>query len=159
VGRGIAPERLIFGGSLPVGEYLARYRAADLFLDTLPYNAGTTASDALWVGVPVLTLAGESFASRMAASLLTAVGLPELVARSRADYVRHAIELATDGSRLDALKRKLAANRARCALFDTVTFARNLESLYQQMYQRHLCGLPPAHLFSTDFGPPAPNAT
>ncbi|MCL2428497.1 MAG: hypothetical protein FWD12_04625 [Alphaproteobacteria bacterium] len=159
VRRGIAPERLIFGGSLPVGEYLARYRAADLFLDTLPYNAGTTASDALWVGVPVLTLAGESFASRMAASLLTAVGLPELVARSRADYVRHAIELATDGSRLDALKRKLAANRARCALFDTVTFARNLESLYQQMYQRHLCGLPPAHLFSTDFGPPAPNAT
>lgn len=144
--RGIAPGRLIFGPSLPMAEYLARYRSADLFLDTLPYNAGTTASDALWSGLPVLTLPGESFASRMAASLLTAAGLPELIARSRADYERCAVELAADGQRLEALKRKLAANRSRCALFDTATFTRNLESLYQQMYERHLSGLPPEHL-------------
>ncbi len=145
--RGIAPERLIFGPSLPMAEYLARYRAADLFLDTLPYNAGTTASDALWAGLPVLTLPGESFASRMAASLLTAAGLPELIASSRADYERCAIELATDAQRLEALKQKLAANRSACALFDTATFTRSLESLYQQMYERHLAGLPPEHLF------------
>jgi len=147
---GVAPERLIFGPSLPVQEYLARYRSADLFLDTLPYNAGTTAADALWTGLPVLTLAGESFASRMAASLVSAAGLPELIARSRADYERLAIELATHGRHLEALKRRLAANRSRCALFDTVTFTRNLESLYEQMYQRHLSGLPPEHLFSKD---------
>jgi predicted O-linked N-acetylglucosamine transferase (SPINDLY family) len=152
--RGVATERLIFGRSLPLAEYLARYRAADLFLDTLPYNAGTTASDALWAGLPVLTLPGESFASRMAASLLQAAGLPELIAASRADYERRAIELALDAQRLEALKRKLAVNRGRCALFDTPTFARNLESLYQQMYQRHLSGLPPEHLFSKHSGLP-----
>jgi len=152
VQRGIASERLIFGRPLPPAEHLGRYRSADLFLDTLPYNAHTTASDALWAGLPVLTLPGEAFASREAASLLTAVGLPELIARSRADYERRAIELAMDGQRLAALKHKLAANRGRCALFDTVTFARNLESLYQQMYQRHLSGLPPQHLFAEDLG-------
>jgi predicted O-linked N-acetylglucosamine transferase (SPINDLY family) len=148
--RGIAPERLIFGPILPMAEYLARYRSADLFLDTLPYNAGTTASDALWMGLPVLTVPGESFASRMAASLLTAAGLPELIARSRADYESCAIALATDGQRLEALRRKLAANRDRCALFDTAAFTRNLESLYGQMYQRHLAGLPPEHLYAKD---------
>ena len=146
--RGIAPERIIFGGSLPFAEYLARYRSADLFLDTLPYNAGTSASDALWVGLPVLTLPGQSMASRMAASLLTAAGLPELIAASRADYERQAVELATDAQRLETLKHKLAGNRGRCALFDTPTFTRNLESLYQQMYQRHLSGLAPEHLFA-----------
>ena len=148
VRRGIAPERLVFGGLLSMGEYLARYRAADLFLDTLPYNAGTTASDALWAGLPVLTLPGASFASRMAASILTAAQLPELIASSRADYERRAIELAVDGPRIEALKRKLAANRGRCALFDTATFARSLESLYRQMYERHCAGLAPGHLFS-----------
>jgi len=152
VRRGVAPERLIFGPSLPLQEYLARYRSADLFLDTLPYNAGTTAADALWMGLPVLTLAGESFASRMAASLVSAAGLPELIARSRADYERCAIELAMDGQHLEALKRKLAANRSRCALFDTATFTRNLESLYEQMYRRQLSGLPPEHLFSVRAG-------
>lgn len=151
--RGIAPDRLVFGGTLPMAEYLARYRCADLFLDTLPYNAGTTASDALWAGLPVLTLPGQSFASRMAASLLTAVGLPDLIAGSRAEYERRAIELATDRPRLDELKRRLAANHSRSALFDTATFTRNLESLYQQMYCRHLSGLPPEHLFSEGLGP------
>lgn len=149
VRRGIAPERLVFGRALPMAEYLTRYRSADLFLDTLPYNAGTTASDALWAGLPVLTLPGESFASRMAASLLTAAELPELIAPSRADYERCAIELATDGQRLETLKRKLAANRGHCALFDTAGCTYSLESLYQQMYQRHLSGRPPEHLFTS----------
>lgn len=156
--RGIAPERLVFGGSLPFAEYLARYRSMDLFLDTLPYNAGTTASDALWTGLPVLTLPGESFASRMAASVLTAAGLPELIAQNRADYEHRAIELASDARRLAALKLKLAASRGQCLLFDTASFARNLESLYQQMYQRHLSGLPPVDLFSMDCAPAGSSA-
>ncbi len=146
--RGVPPERLVFGGFLPLGEYLARYRVADLFLDTLPYNAGTTAADALWAGLPVLTLPGASFAARMAASILTSAQLPELIADSRADYERRAVELATDAGRIGAIKRKLAANRGRCALFDTATFVRNLESLYRQMYERHHAGLEPGHLYS-----------
>ena len=146
--RAIPPERLVFGGVLPMEQYLARYRAADLFLDTLPYNAGTTASDALWAGLPVLTLPGQSFAARMAASILTSAQLPELIAHSRADYERRAIELATDGRRIEALKGKLAANRGRCPLFDTTACARNLESLYRQMYERHRAGMPAEHLYS-----------
>ena len=148
--RGIAPGRMMFGPSLPFADYLARYRSADLFLDTLPYNAGTTASDALWAGLPVLTLPGASFSSRMAASVLTAAGLPELIAESRADYESRAVALARNGERLAALKRKLATTRSHCALFDTASFTRNLESLYQQMYERHLAGLPPRHLFATN---------
>lgn len=146
--QGIAPSRLVFGGILPTAEYLARYRAADLFLDTLPYNAGTTASDALWAGLPLLTLAGQSFASRVAASILTAAGLPELIASTRAEYERRAIELATDARQHDELNRKVATIRGHSALFDTATFTRDLESIYRQMYSRHLAGLAPEHLFS-----------
>ena len=143
---GVSPERLVFGGLLPFGEYLARYRAADLFLDTAPYNAGTTGSDALWTGLPVLTCIGRAFASRVAASLLTAVGLPELITPDRAAYERRAIELATRPERLAECKRKLAHNRSTCALFDTRTFTRNLEALYERMYLRHHSGLSPEHL-------------
>jgi predicted O-linked N-acetylglucosamine transferase (SPINDLY family) len=144
--RGVAPQRLVFGRSLPFADYLARFCAADLFLDTLPYNAGTTASDALWAGLPVLTCPGESFAARMAASILTAAGLPELIAANRPDYERRAIALATQPQRLGSLKQKLIDNRHRCALFDTTAFARNIEALYRQMYERHLAGLAPEHL-------------
>ena len=144
--RGIAPERLLFGRSLPFADYLARYRCADLFLDTLPYNAGTTASDALWTGLPLLTLPGQGLQARMAASLLTAVGLPELIAADRSDYERLAISLATNPPRLAALKRKLEHQRTRCALFDTTAFTGNLEALFQQMYDRHLANLPPEDL-------------
>jgi predicted O-linked N-acetylglucosamine transferase (SPINDLY family) len=143
---GIGPERLVFGGVLPVGEYLARYRAADLFLDTSPYNAGTTGSDALWAGLPLLTFPGRTFAARVAASLLTATGLPELIAPDRAAYERLAIELATQPQRLAALRRRLAQMRASCALFDTRTFTRNIEAIYQRMYQRCQSGLPPEDL-------------
>ena len=144
--RGIDPKRLCFGRPLPFADYLARYRTADLFLDTLPYNAGTTASDALWVGLPVLTLPGQGLQARMAASLLTAVGLPELIATDRQHYERLAVALATDPVRLAALKRSLEDNRHRCTLFNTTAFTRSLESLLQQMYDRHLAGLPPDHL-------------
>jgi predicted O-linked N-acetylglucosamine transferase (SPINDLY family) len=143
---GIEPGRLVFGARIPYGDYLARYRSADLFLDTHPYNAGTTASDALWVGLPVLTYAGESFAARVAASLLTSAGLPQLVTASRADYERLAIELAASPDRLTEMRRALAAARSGAALFDTPRFTRSLEALYRRMYERHRLGLLPQHL-------------
>jgi len=144
--RGVSPQRLVFGARVAPAEYLARYRAADLFLDTSPYNAGTTASDALWVGLPVLTCSGESFAAKVAASVLTAAGLPELITKNRSDYERLAIELATRAERLAAVRQKLADSRSGCALFDTLRITRNLEDLYTRMYERHLCGLAPEHL-------------
>lgn len=144
--RGISPDRLVFGARVAPAEYLARYRAADLFLDTSPYNAGTTASDALWVGLPVLTCIGKSFAARVAASVLTAAGLPELITRDRSQYEQLAIELATQPERLTAIRRRLTESRPSCALFDTPRMTRNLEELYTRMYERHLAGLPPEHL-------------
>jgi predicted O-linked N-acetylglucosamine transferase (SPINDLY family) len=145
--RGIDGQRLVFGGNLPMPEYLARYRAADLFLDTLPYNAGTTASDALWAGLPVLTRLGESFAGRMAGSVLTAIGLPELIAASQEEYERLAVELARDQERAAALRRKLAAQRTRAALFDTPRFVKHLEAGFRQIHARRLAGLPNDHVW------------
>ncbi|HEV2270740.1 MAG TPA: tetratricopeptide repeat protein [Steroidobacteraceae bacterium] len=146
VTHGIAPERLVFGGRVVNAEYLARYRSADLFLDTLPYNAGTTASDALWAGLPVLTCIGASFAARVAASILTSADLAELVTCDLGQYERLAIELALRPGRLAAIKGKLAQSRTTCPLFDTPTVTRNIESLYARMYERHFAGLPPEHL-------------
>jgi predicted O-linked N-acetylglucosamine transferase (SPINDLY family) len=144
--RGVDDQRLVFGRRLPFDEYLARYRAADLFLDTLPYNAGATASDALWVGLPVLTCCGETFASRVAASLLTATGLPELIASDRGAYEKLAIDLAADAQRLGAIRNRLATARRTAALFDTPALTRNLETLYRRMHERCRSGLPPQHL-------------
>jgi predicted O-linked N-acetylglucosamine transferase (SPINDLY family) len=141
--RGIDPARLIFAGRMKPPDHLARHRAADLFLDTLPYNAHTTASDALWTGLPVLTCLGETFAGRVAASLLTAVGLPELVTTTMADYERLAIELATGPERLASIRAKLAANRLTTPLFDTRRFAGNIEAAYTAMHARHRAGLAP----------------
>ena len=146
--RGIDPQRLVFARSLPLPEHLARHRAADLFLDTLPYNAHTTASDALWAGLPVLTLMGETFASRVAASLLTAAGVPELIASSRVEYERMAVGYYKDRAALQALRSKIAANKLSCALFDPQRYTRNLEALFAQMAKRHRDGLPPDHLFA-----------
>ncbi|HEY2591267.1 MAG TPA: hypothetical protein VGI35_06715, partial [Steroidobacteraceae bacterium] len=143
---GMEPARLVFGGKLPYADYLARYRAADLFLDTLPYNAGTTASDALWMGLPVLTCAGEAFSARMGASLLTAVGLPELITVDRSHYERLAVELATRPDALAAIGRRLEEARSGAALFDTTRFTGELEALYERMYRRHHLGLLPEHL-------------
>ncbi|WP_420236330.1 tetratricopeptide repeat protein [Telmatobacter bradus] len=131
--RGVAASRLIFAGMLGYEEHLKRQQLADLFLDTLPFNAGATASPALWAGLPVLTSPGEVFASRMCASLLHAVGLPELIAPSLTAYEDLAVELATVPGRIEAVKQKLAANLRTAPLFDTARFTRNIEAAYQQM--------------------------
>ncbi|MGO8800669.1 MAG: tetratricopeptide repeat protein, partial [Roseiarcus sp.] len=144
--RGVDAGRLVFGKRLAVAEYLARYRTADLFLDTSPYNAGTTASDALWAGLPVLTRIGESFAARVAASLLNAIGLPELIATTQEQYESTAVEIATNPARAIALREKLHRNRLTTPLFDTRLFTSNLERAYLQMHARHQAQLSPEHI-------------
>ena len=141
--RGVDPRRLVFAKRLPIAEHLARHRLADLFLDTLPYNAHTTASDALWAGLPVLTCLGTTFAGRVAASLLRATGLPELVTGTMGEYEALAIELATDRDRLARIRRRLAENRPSAPLFDARRYARHLEAAYARMVELHLAGLPP----------------
>ena len=145
--RGIDPSRLIFGKRLSKPEYLARYRVADLFLDTHPYNAGTTASDALRMGLPVLTYLGSSAVSRHAASILNALNLPELITTTLEDYESLAIELATDPEKLKIIKDKLVGNLSTAPLYDTSLFARNLESAYSMMYDRYQQGLDPDHIY------------
>lgn len=144
--RGIAPHRLIFAPDLPQGPHLARLQLADLVLDTAPYNAHTTASDALWAGVPLITCAGDTFASRVAGSLLHAAGLPELVTHNLSDYADLALALADDPERLRALRAQLARARASAPLFDVHAYTLALESLYQQMWDQHRAGLPPQAL-------------
>lgn len=139
---GVSPQRLIFGKGLPRPEYLARYALADLFLDTTPFNAVTTANDALWAGVPVLTLLGETFAGRMAASLLTALGVPELIATSPAAYEATAIELGRDRPKAAALKEKVRRQREASPLFDTDLFARRIEEAYATIVERWRAGKP-----------------
>ena len=144
--RGIASERLVFAERVPSADHLARHRLADLFLDTLPYNAHTTANDALLAGLPVLTCMGESFASRVAASLLNTMGSPELITVNMADYEATAIELATVPQRLAQIKEKLAQNRQTTPLFDTPLFVNHLEMAYTAMYERYQNDLPPARI-------------
>jgi protein O-GlcNAc transferase len=144
--EGIAVNRLVFAGFLPPTEHLARQSQADLFLDTFPYNAHTTASDALWVGLPVLTLIGRSFASRVAASLLSAIGLPELITNSQEEYEALAIELAVNSNKLADIKLKLANNRLNAPLFDTPLFTKNLEAAFIEMYERYRADLEPNHI-------------
>jgi protein O-GlcNAc transferase len=148
--RGIADARLVFAPRLPLAEYLARYRLADLFLDTFHYNAHTTASDALWAGLPVLTRRGTTFASRVAASLLEAVGLPELIADTTKAYQDRAIELAGDHTALADLRTRLNTNRSTSPLFDCSRFSRNLEAAYVEMARRHRCRLEPDHIVVAD---------
>ena len=142
--HGIAPERLVFAPHLPLEQHLARYAAADLFLDTLPYNAHTTGSDALWMGCPLVTCRGDSFAARVGASLLGAVGLPSLVAESLEQYQEIASALLRDDGALDTLRAQLAANRMTAPLFDTARFTRHLEAAYTTMATRAANGLAPA---------------
>ena len=144
--RGVEPHRLVFAEDLPQAEHLGRLQLADLVLDTLPYNAHTTASDALWAGVPIITCAGKTFASRVAGSLLRAVGLPELITDSLADYAALAADLVADRPRRLALRTKLARQRLVAPLFDVAAYTRGLEALYMQMWRRHLDGLPPQAL-------------
>ena len=144
--HGLSPERLVFAEYLPKAQHLERLRLADLFLDTRLCNAHTTASDALWAGLPVLTCMGETFPARVAASLLHAVGMPELVTHSLEEYEELAVHLATHPAELAALREKLAFNRLQTPLFDTERFARHLERAYELMWERHARGLPPAPL-------------
>jgi predicted O-linked N-acetylglucosamine transferase (SPINDLY family) len=144
--RGIDSSRLIFAERLPVEEHLARHDFADLFLDTFPYNAHTTASDALWAGLPVLTLMGHTFPGRVAASLLNNMGMTELIADTLEEYEALAIELAMSSSKLAEIKWKLANSRMTTPLFDTPCFTKNLESTYIKMYERHQADLSPEHM-------------
>ena len=138
--RGVAADRLIFAPDLPTDQHLARLSLADLVLDGLPYNAHTTGSDALWAGVPLITRKGTTFPGRVGASLLEAVGLPELVTERAADFEALAVSLATDPEALGTLRARLAGNKNRCALFDTDRFRKNIETAYVEMWRRWLAG-------------------
>ncbi len=143
-GRGIAAGRLVFAPRMPLEDHLARHGLADLFLDTVPCNAHTTASDALWAGLPLVTCLGTTFAGRVAASLLAAAGLPELITASLVEYEALALRLARDPRALAGINAKLAHNRLTCALFDTDRFRRHLEKAFLTMWERHRRGEPPA---------------
>jgi predicted O-linked N-acetylglucosamine transferase (SPINDLY family) len=145
--RGVNPARLVFAGRTKLEDHLARHRLADLFLDTLPYNAHTTASDALWAGLPVLTCLGETFAGRVAASVLSAVRVPELVTTTAEEYERLAIDLATNPEKLGRIKQELARNRHTTPLFDTERFVVHIEAAYAAMYGRYEADLPPGHVY------------
>jgi len=136
--NGITSERLIFAPRVAIAEHLARHAHADLFLDTLPYNAHTTCSDALWMGLPVLTCVGDTFASRVAGSLLKAAGLDELITCTLADYEKKALYLVQNPQALDTMKQKLLREKMTSALFDTVKFARSLEAIYKNIKENNL---------------------
>lgn len=144
--HGVAGDRLIFVQHMPFQDYLSRHRVADLFLDTFPFNAHTTASDALWGGLPVLTMIGETFPGRVGASLLEAAGVPELITHTAEAYEQRARELALNPAALALLKKRLADNRMKCPLFDTVRYTRNLERAYEQMMERYRAGSPPDNI-------------
>jgi predicted O-linked N-acetylglucosamine transferase (SPINDLY family) len=146
--RGVSAERLVFAQRMPSSpDHLARQRLADLFLDTLPYNAHTTASDALWAGLPVLTCIGNAFPGRVAASLLRAIDLPELVAQTLLQYEDLAVEMANDSGRLGDIRQRLADNRTRAPLFNTQLFTTRLEAAYQQIHARKQAGMPADHCY------------
>lgn len=150
--HGIDPARIVFAPALHLPMHLARQKNADLFLDTLPVNAHTTASDALWAGLPVLTCAGDTFISRVAGSLLHAIGLPELVTYSLEDYETLALSLARDPQRLGRIRQHIAQHRLTAPLFDIARYTRNLEQAYQLIWERHLSGQPPAAIEVPDQG-------
>ncbi len=143
---GVETSRLVFAKRMKLDEHLARHSLADLFLDTLACNAHTTASDALWAGLPVLTCLGKAFAGRVAGSLLRAIELPELITHTQADYEARAIELATHPDKLHEIKSKLQKNRMTTPLFNGKLFALHIESAYASMFARHQAGLPPEHI-------------
>ena len=135
--RGIGSSRLIFADRMPMDEHLARHKLADLFLDTFSFNAHTTATEALWSGLPVVTKLGKGFAARVAGSLLTAIGLPELNTETIKDYEELILELASNPQRLVNIKEKLAENRLSAPLFDTELYTKHLEDGYQQAFQQY----------------------
>jgi protein O-GlcNAc transferase len=144
--RGVKSERLIFAEKLPKADYLSRLRCADLVLDTRIVNGHTTTSDALWAGVPVITLQGSHFASRVSSSALSAIGLPELITHSLEEYEARAVQLAHNPAELQELRQRLARNRLVAPLFDTPRFVRNLESAYKEMWKIFLAGETPGQI-------------
>lgn len=145
--RGVDPERLIFAAHLPMSEHLARHKHADLYLDTFYHGAGTTCNDALWAGLPVLTCYGKTLAGRVAASILSAVGLPELIAHSHEEYESMALNLAINSDTLAAIRHKLAANSRTFPLFNASMFARHIEAAFSVMWNRSQQGLAPEHIY------------
>lgn len=144
--HGVLADRLIFSGVLPYSDHLARYRLVDLVLDTVPFNGGTTTSDALWAGAPVLTCSGDAFSSRMSASLLSALGAPELITSSLEEYSRVAVDLACRREKLSEIRQKINKNRETSNVFDSKSIANRLEAAYESMYKRYEQGLPPNHI-------------
>lgn len=144
--RGVAEERLVFASTVPLAEHLGRQRLADLFLDTLPFNAGATASPALWEGLPILTCAGQSFAGRMGASLLSAIGMQDLITTAAGAYEERAVEIGLKPEVARELKERLERNRHTTPLFDTAAFTRNLERVYAAMYERYQADQAPDHI-------------
>jgi len=144
---GVKADRLVFSQRIVLEEHLSRSRQADLFLDTFPYNAHATASNALWAGLPVLTLMGETFGSRVAASLLNAIALPELITTTQEEYEALAIELANNPKKLAIIKQKLSANRFSMPLFNTLLFTDHLQQAYLQIMERYWNDLPPDHIY------------
>ena len=142
--RDISPDRLVFADRMPLADHLARHQLAGLFLDTLPYNAHTTASDALWTGLPVLTQTGTTFPGRVATSLLNAVGLPELAVRTQQEYEETAVRLATHPAELALLRDKLLKNKPTAPLFNTRQYTRHIERAFRAMFDRHKQGSGPA---------------
>ena len=147
--KGVDPRRIVFATRIPPPDHLARHRVADLFLDTSPYNAHTTASDALWAGLPIVTQAGETFPGRVAASLLRTLGLPELIAPTPQAYEDLAVELAVNPEKLATIKSQVVRNRSTTPLFDTQLYTRHLEAAYVAMYKRQRNGLSPEHIIVT----------
>ena len=146
--HGIDAKRIVFAERMALADHLSRHYNADLFLDTIPYNAHTTTSDALWAGLPVLTLLGQSFASRVSASLLNAINMPEFIAHSEEEYEALAVEMALNPKKIKDAKFKLANNRATCPLFNTPIFTKNLETLYSKMVERQMANLEPDHIYT-----------
>ncbi|MFM8244383.1 MAG: tetratricopeptide repeat protein, partial [Candidatus Fonsibacter sp.] len=146
INRNVNPDRLVFAKNMPHAEHLARYKFADLFLDTFPYGAHTTASEAIWVGTPIITLQGRSFAARVCSSLLTNIDTPELITYSEEEYCSLAIELALNPKKLAKIKTKLFKNQKTTTLFDTKLFSKHIEAAYKAVYERYHAGLPPDHI-------------
>ena len=141
--RGVTSDRLVFAKNVSHENYLSQLQLADLFLDTFPYSSGATASNVLWAGLPIVTKSGQSYAARMAGSMLNAIGLPELITQTEKDYEALILELATNPIKLAKIKEKLTNNRLTQPLFNTELYTRHLENGYQQAYQNYFDGNPP----------------
>ena len=145
ISRGVDPDRIIFAKNIPIPEYLARFKLADLFLDTYPYNAGTVGSDALRMGLPLLTLCGNTFSSRMAASLLNAINLNDLIAHSQDEYESQAVSMYKDRVKYSNIKSRLIEALPRSNLFNIERFTRSIETAFSDIYERHQAGESPQH--------------